>query len=413
LSSDSKPSRRPPLEIAAIALWGLLLLGVAIHVFLQPEKGTLYPTFKAGGVRWLAGKNLYPKVDEYIYSPFAAAFFAPLALLPDGIAGILWRVISFAAFGGAFAMWLSHPMPKDARVFGRVFPPRDIFAVAWILLMPLSAGDIYNGQANPFVIGLLMLAIVLCRRERWFLAALCIGVATYFKIYPLAIGLLLAVIHPRKFPFYLVAALLAIFGLSLILQRPGYAWPQYSFWIHSLRQDPRRTQNYFGTYRDFWLILRVLRVPITMQGWTVLQAASGGVLAVTLLLIQRRKLPGEELDFLILTLGTCWMLLFGPATESSTYVILAPSLVLAALRRNYLPRFVPENPGRGFFVCVWMAYGLLIASQMLTSWHHQSQTPYTHLIQPIATVVFTVALLVVGFTLPDGTKRGLGYNPGS
>jgi hypothetical protein len=384
LPLDTAVPRTPRARLArniAMALWVAAMAAILVHVWLKPNSNTLYKVFRAGGARWLASENLYPKVDEYIYSPFAAAFFAPLALLPDRVAGILWRALSVAAYAGAFAAWLRKT--RDA--------PGEQAAVAWILLLPLSVGDIFNGQANPLVIGLLMLAVLACRRERWMIAAFCVGVATYFKVYPLTMGLLLAVLHPRKFPWRLALALAAIFAISLVLQRPAYVLQQYGNWVGSLRQDPRRTLNYFGTYRDFWLLLRVLRVPVSLQGWALLQAASGAAVAAFLNLAQRRGAQPDKLDFLLLTLGTCWMLLFGPATESSTYVILAPPLALAWLRWGREPG-APKYL-KGAAAC----YALLLVSQMLTSWGHQYQSAYTHLIQPVGTMI--LAGTVVAYAL--------------
>ena len=379
--SFDKLNIRTTIRNVAVAVWIVAMAVILVHVWLKPESNTLYKVFRNGGQRWLASENLYPDVDEYIYSPVAAAFFAPLTLLPDRVAGIVWRVLSLAAYAGAFAVWLRR-MPEIST---------DRAALAWILLLPLSVGDLFNGQANPLMIGLLMLAVLECRRERWMVAALCAAVAAYFKVYPLAVGLLLGVLYPRKFPWRLGLAVVGVFGLSLILQRPGYVLEQYHNWIHALRQDPRRTQNYFGTYRDFWLMLRVLRVPISMQGWSVLQALSGAALAIYLWLAQRRGAKPDLLDFLLLTLGTCWMLLFGPATESSTYVLLAPPLVLAWLRWS------AEPESREYLKGAVACYALLIASQMLSSWGHQYQTPYTHLVQPVGTLILAVTVAVCGW----------------
>ena len=359
----------------AMCTWVVAMAVIVVHVWLKPNSNTLYKVFRAGGERWLHTENLYPKVDEYIYSPFAAAFFAPFTLLPDRMAGVLWRLLSLGVYGGAFAAWLKKPGERAG--------------MAWILLLPLSLGDLFNGQANPLVIGLVMAAVLACRRERWMVAALCVAVATYFKVYPLAMGLLLTVIHPRKFPWRLGAALVGIFALSLVLQRPGYVLEQYVNWVHSLRQDPRRTLHYYGTYRDAWLFLRVLHVPVSLAGWAVVQAGSGAALAVYLYLVKRRRAGAERLDFLLLTLGTCWMLLFGPATESSTYVILAPPVVLAWMRWS--------GEAGGWVKWAWACYALLVGSQMLSSWGHQYQNAFTHLIQPAGTVILAVALIAYGW----------------
>jgi hypothetical protein len=380
-SKDTAASRKRDLRLIAATLWLIAIVVIMAHVWLKPESNTLYKVFRAGGARWMASQNLYPSVDEYIYSPFAAAFFAPFTLLPDRVAGILWRLLSIGVYLGPFAAWLRRERGVTAE--------REVFA--WVLLLPLSVGDIFNGQANPLVIGLLMGAILACRADRWILAAMCVGVATYFKVYPLALGLLLCVVYPRQFPGRLLFALVAIFVWSLVLQRPSYAWAQYGNWFHSLGQDPRRTLNYFGTYRDFWLILRVLRNPISTMGWAILQAVTGTALAVWLWMVKRGGANADELDFLVLTLGTCWMLLFGPATESSTYVILAPALILAWVRWN----------GATFVRGAHASYVFLIASQMLTSWGHQYQNAYTHLIQPVG------ALILAGTVFAAGKNAGL------
>jgi len=365
-------------------MWITALAVILVHVWLKPNSNTLYKVFRAGGDRWLAGRNLYPEVDEYIYSPFAAALFAPLSLLSMRVASIVWRLISAAVYAGAFAVWLRKERTE----------PGERAALAWVLLLPLSLGDLFNGQANPLMIGLLMLAIAACARERWMAAALCVGVTAYLKVYPVAMGLLLAVVHPRKFPWRLALALAALFALSLVLQRPGYVLEQYGNWVHTLGQDPRRTLNYFGTYRDFWLLLRVLRVPISPRGWALLQAASGIALAAFLFRARRQRMPADRLDFLLLALGTCWMLLFGPATESSTYVILAPPLVLAWARWSREPQ------SRGRLICAAACYALLLASQMLTSWGHQYQTPYTHLVQPMGAMILAASLIAYGWKAP-------------
>jgi hypothetical protein len=106
-----------------------------------------------------------------------------------------------------------------------------------------------------------------------------------------------------------------------------------------------------------------------------------------LYVLKCRATPPDTLDFLLLTLGTCWMLLFGPASESATYVILAPPVVLAGLR------WYGDPAKSRYLVAAAAAYALLIASQMLTSWAHQYQNAYTHLIQPAGALIFAVAVI--------------------
>ena len=84
------------------------------------------------------------------------------------------------------------------------------------------------------------------------------------------------------------------------------------------------------------------------------------------------------------------MLLFGPATESSTYIILAPPLALAWLRWSGEPQ------ARLYIWAAAACYALLVASQMITSWAHQHQNPYTHLVQPVAAMILAAAVAAYG-----------------
>ena len=63
--------------------------------------------------------------------------------------------------------------------------------------------------------------------ERWNLAALCIAVAAFFKLYPLAFGLLLAALYPRKLIWQLAVMAGALFlsaGVLTMLTIPHPLW---------------------------------------------------------------------------------------------------------------------------------------------------------------------------------------------
>jgi hypothetical protein len=78
----------------------------------------------------------------------------------------------------------------------------------------------------------------------------------------------------------------------------------------------------------------------------------------------RRRWPQRRLLTLVLGLGCCWMTAMGPATEPSTYTLLAPSLSWAVLE-GWL-----ERRGRYFRGLVIASYGLLV------SYHVIGWTPF-------------------------------------
>ena len=52
----------------------------------------------------------------------------------------------------------------------------------------------------------------------------------------------------------------------------------------------------------------------------------------------------RELLTAVVALAACWMMLLGPATESCTYILLAPTLAWAVLESWLVPRsWVPER----------------------------------------------------------------------
>ncbi len=135
----------------------------------------------------------------FVYSPVVAAFFAAFACIPAPLANILWQLLNAAVLLGGL----------DGGFKGKSFPGinQSNFGILYLLLVPLALGNIDISQANPLVAGLLMLAIAAVCVERWNSAALCIAIATFFKIYPIAVGLLICLIAPRRFGWRLLIAL--------------------------------------------------------------------------------------------------------------------------------------------------------------------------------------------------------------
>ena len=148
------------------------------------------------------GENIYSQWMGFVYSPVVAAFFAPFAWLPVSLANILWRILNAALLLGGLAAVLK------TNLFAGIKERN--FGILYILLVPLAVGNIDISQANPLVEGLLLLAIAAVYVERWNSAALCVAIATCFKIYPIAVGLLICLIAPRRFSWRMLIALLLL-----------------------------------------------------------------------------------------------------------------------------------------------------------------------------------------------------------
>jgi hypothetical protein len=388
----------------------VVILGVTIRGIAAPHQNSVFIVFRDAGRAWLAARPLYSQVGKYLYSPLAAAFFAPFALLPDWAGSAFWRLLTGLTYLVAVFAWyrrfdsssrlrssIEEATEGAGASSGGLFSSSSSSSsvrvvLGLLLLLPLSIGNLNNGQASPFIIALLVFGCMAALDGRWTLAAGCISFAAFFKIYPLAIGLLLAAIEPRKLSWRLGLGLLIFGGLSLVLQRPPYVIEQYRDWWLSLGADQRRVSTELGSWRDVWLLLRILHLRITVAGYALVQA--GAALAAAIFCWWRSRTSDRSaVVWSAFTVGCLWITLFGPSTELATYVFIAPSVAFACAWVLW-----PMSQGRQrwhwFQFLPIAAYALLLLAEALNAWVPViRQNTYLHAIQPVA------ALLFLGFVV--------------
>lgn len=316
---------------AAVLVWIIVVGVVCVRAAVQPYKRTLYTTWAQAGADWVNGEDLYrdtwaPDQDQFRYSPLVAALLVPFHYLPVRLGGVVWRLLNAGVLLGGFAWWLrTAPKVRTARQRGILF----------LLLMPLSLSSLNNGQPNPLVIGLLLAALAAVARDRWTLAAGFVALATALKLYPVAIGMLLAATYPRRFTPRLLLALALAAMLPFACQNWTYVREQYMHWFQRLGKDQRWDWPPHMAYRDLWLLIRIFHVPLTPRGYVGVQLAAATGCALLCVAARLRAWPRRDVLAAILALGTCWMTLCGPATESSTYILLAPALAAALLNAEF------------------------------------------------------------------------------
>lgn len=375
-----RPTR---LGLAVVLAWTIVLAAILLRIVLAPQRNTVFTTFEDGGAKWLAGAGLYTNYRGFVYSPLAAAFFAPFTLLPEAVGDILWRLLNAAAYLGAVAWWLRSGLHE--------WIPRSRFALVFLLLLPLSIGNFNNGQVNPLIIGLLMIALLAVREERWHLAAFCIAATTYFKIYPLALGLVLVVLFPKKFAWRLLVALLILGALSFLLQRPGYVLEQYRSWFATRAGDDRRIYKMSIAPRDLWMLLHLAHIFVSERFYMAIQTLSGAAVALGCVIGRRRGWTQERLFVVLLSLTCAWMLLCGPATESATYILLAPAVTLALVEAFSRP--LPP----GLRLWIGTSYAVLLFALQLNSFFHLRKSVYSMSVQPAGALLFVGYMVVWAF----------------
>jgi hypothetical protein len=365
----------PQGKIVAL-LWCLVLLVVFIRAGYSPGKNTVIGTYLRAARHWLDGADLYHQRTGFVYGPLIAALFVPLEIVPKIVSEIASRLLYVSVFLGAVALWLKAG-------FHRAIPESRHWLV-FLLLLPLTIGNINNAQINPLLIGLIMIAILSVHSERWMLAAFCIALTVHLKIYPIAVGMLLMVVAPRKFTWRLVAALVALGALSFVLQKPSYVLEQYQLWIATRAADNRRLWSGNQTPHDLWLLLRVAHLSISPNAYMAVQVLSGAAVGAVCLLGRLRHWSPERLFVTMLSLVCAWMMLCGPATESCTYVILAPAVTLALV--SALSRPMPVAM-RSLIVA---SFALLVIAQGVESFLGLRDTISVKALHPLGTLLFVI-----------------------
>jgi len=338
-----------------IAVWGIAIIAVCGRVALtKSSRQDLFPVYQNAGKAWLNGQDLYRNSEfDYRYSPLFAAAMAPMARLPAKLASISWRLLSVFCFLAALSWTCRAGVPDK---FASEKSP-----LIFLLILPLSLGNLNNGQANLLVLGALLAAVAAVIRSWWMSAAIVLTIAATIKIYPLAIALLLGVMFPRQLLWRFALCLIVAVALPFALQRIDYVSHQYNDWLLYLRSEDRTSRSLSEWYSDLRLLFRVWFVPLSTTTYVVIQLAAGAAIGVVAVVGKIRHWPIQSLIAWIFSLSCCWMTLFGPATESATYVLIAPAtawIVCELLIR-----------GCGAIETAWVAviYGLQLLARM-ASW---------------------------------------------
>ncbi len=345
----------PWTRLAAVC-WAIVFLAIGIRCAVQPMSRTLYPVYAAAGGDWWAGSDqLYRRTGEngefdfFRYSPPIAAALVPWHFLPIALGGVVWRLFNATVFLGGAWWWLRSAAPAVLSERRR--------AGFYLLLIPLSLSSLSNGQVNPLVIGFLLAALAALAEERWWLSAFCVALATSLKLYPLAVGLLLLACYPRQFAGRLLLAVAALAALPFVLQSPAFVLAQYRAWAAALAGDNRWLWPPHMAYRDLWLLLRNWNVSIRPEDYRIVQVIGGAGCAAVCGVLRLRGQTTPHVLSAVLALGSCWMMLLGPATESASYVLLAPALAWSLVaERSAVARGLASSRVVCCFCVSWQGY---------------------------------------------------------
>jgi hypothetical protein len=307
--------------LAACGVWSGLVLGFAIHGFFHPHAHTVYNIYASAARQWWARENIYARSMEYYrYSPLFAITITPFARLPDPWGNALWKVFCCLVYATGLWAWARRVLPVGLS--------RNQVAGLFLLALPLSAHSMYIGQANLIMLGCCLLGLGAAAEGRWNRAAGLLALATLIKGYPLALALLLMGLYPRRFALRFAAALSLGLLVPFLTQWPSVVAGQYRNWFDHLRDSTEIMRERLRSLDHLFLLYGQ---PLAPLQFLILGFLAGGVvLGLSWLLARRTADPRHRLTQVAL-LYFVWVVLFGPATESCTYVVLGPGIAWAVI----------------------------------------------------------------------------------
>jgi Glycosyltransferase family 87 len=324
----------------------ILLLVVAaatgVRTLLQPARHTVFPIFATASHHWWHDQPLYvdyAPLDYFRYPPVFAVFVSPFAALSLRMGGVLWTWLGLGVYASGLWQFRRHVLPG-------IWTPRRELAFFALATAGALAG-LWNAQSNALVAGLLLwAAVALVRGENWTCAG-WLAVAISLKPTPLPVVLLLCALWPRRLAVRFVLALLAIACVPFLTRPPATVAHHYADWI---AQQRLLANERWPGFRDGWTVWQVVRhglagndgpialtAPIDSSGYRLLQAITGVACLAWCLARRFARIDERELVLQTLGMGTAWLMLFGPAVEHPTYVLLAPFLAAAVVGLETAP----------------------------------------------------------------------------
>src|ERR1051325_7544735 len=286
-------------SIALAAIWVVAVVIVSIQDAAHHTNNLA--TFRTSWDNLRAGRDLYTlnasHQDYFKYSPTFALLFAPFAILPFGVAMMLWNAVN------AGVLYWS---------FGRVLAPHQAFAARAIVLMD-TIGSMQNAQSNALAAGLIILTFADINRRREFRAALMLSLATAIKIFPIVAGAF-AVLRPYRlwrFALWCVVIGALLVASPLLVITPSQLAAEYASWGRLGETD--------ALMRGYPVMEQVhLWLQVDWPNWPV-QLLGGVALIAPLIRYSCWGIERYRLLFLASVLMFC--VLFNHKAESPTFVI--------------------------------------------------------------------------------------------
>ena len=301
------------LTRVAVGFWALFIIVVIVKCFVAPHSHSVYPLYATSGRVWWFGSN---ETESVYYGPFFAQLIGPFSALPDELGGALWYVFSFLFFLFGIYKFLTKVLPEL----------NDKTMSVFFLLVPwCGVASFYNGQANLIVAGCLLWAVVAVLAHRWLLAGVALAVSVSIKAYPIAMAMVLIGLYPRKLLFKFLLAMILLACLPFVFHKSDFVSQHYAHWLSFLTDGARYTRSGsmhidFRTFLDTWF------VTISLRSYILIEMITGVLVFVCVYTYHRLRGSERQAVLYAYILTSIWLVLFGPASEEATYLLVSPAV---------------------------------------------------------------------------------------
>jgi alpha-1,2-mannosyltransferase len=347
MTAQIAPAPSVPLErlprlapLAIVAAVAAVLTGQILTVFKAiPYEFTDFLVYRGGGTAVRHGGHLYQVAVnteplaglQFIYTPFAAVFLAPVSLLGVGASELVWTYLNFLALGGA--IWVS------LRLVGvRSRTLRTALTAAGMVVGSLLSPILFNnllGQINLLVMLPILIDFLPDLPERW--RGIGTGLAAGLKLTPLLFVVYLLFTRRRAAAARAVGA----FAATILLGFAVIPSDSNRYWFHGVFYDSSRMLP------GRWLVNHSLPGQIarlehvtTPPSWTVAVSVAVGLLGLAAALYAHRL--GHDLVGMLVIAFTAQLV--SPVTWMHHGVWVVPALIWLGSARwqrgTLLPRAV-------------------------------------------------------------------------
>jgi hypothetical protein len=319
--NETKTTRPRDHTLRSRARRGILALFLALAAIATVQRGVLtrthatFPIFRQSFVHLRAGQDLYaayPKEqgtedrDRFKYSPTAAMFFAPFALLPFVAGLFLWTAVN------ALALFFA---------VDRLIPGKN-GTIALLIVFPALIAAVQSTSSNALIAALMVASFVTLEGARHVRSFAAIGAGAFMKLFPAA-AVPFVLLHPKPWRAFakLLIVVAALVALPLLVTTPSQLLAQYKSWAAIVLGD----EGDLTFARSIMVVVRHWTGAET-PNWMFQAAAT--LILVTPIAVRRSAWGDPAFRKSMLASLLIYVVIFNHQAENSSYIIASIGLAV-------------------------------------------------------------------------------------